>query len=410
MFSHRPAKSNGGDETNGSAAAPTTSWTGSRLVSQGDLDPAEQLPSPGSLAESLLESVRKPRPPWSIEAFAAFIAVVAVGWAAWGVFVGLRHLLWWGAVASLLYFALAPAVDWLAARRWPRGLASLTVLLALAGLSVALLAALTPLVVAELERAIKEAPAILARARSVLSAFGLDLEQPSNTASLQGILSQAREALPSVAGGDVALTSKLLGTLLAAFVIWIFTFLLLAGQDRLRCGVLSRLRPRTAVIVSATWDDAVSKTGGYLYARTFTAFVAGTFIGVALAILGCPYPVALAVWYGLVSQFIPMIGTYLAASLPILILLFHNPWDALWFVVVLAVWVPLQDHLIGPRLSAKTMALSPAAAIIALILGFEVIGALGAFLALPAAAVIQSVASAFFTRHEVMPVAATRRH
>jgi predicted PurR-regulated permease PerM len=54
------------------------------------------------------------------------------------------------------------------------------------------------------------------------------------------------------------------------------------------------------------------------------------------------------------------------------------------------------------------MELSPATALIALLAGGALFGALGAFLALPAAAVIQSVLTAFFPRHEVVASAATR--
>jgi predicted PurR-regulated permease PerM len=131
-------------------------------------------------------------------------------------------------------------------------------------------------------------------------------------------------------------------------------------------------------------------------------------VGAALFFLDCPYPVALAIWYGIVSQFLPMIGTYVAAALPLLILLTRNPLHALIFVVVLAAWIPFQDYVISPRVSAKTMELTPASAVVALLAGGALFGPLGAFLALPAAAVIQSVATAFFPRHEVVESAATR--
>jgi predicted PurR-regulated permease PerM len=199
------------------------------------------------------------------------------------------------------------------------------------------------------------------------------------------------------------MTSAMVGGLFAGFMVALFAFVLLADQDRVRPAVLSPMRPNTQVIVAAAWDEAVTRTAGYLYPRLLTAGLAGVFIGVSLSLLGCPYPVTLAVWYGLVSQFLPMIGRYVAAILPVLVLGLHNPWDALWFLVVLAVWIPLQDYVIVPRLVVRTMALAPA--IIAVSIGVEVFGPFGAFLALPAAAVFQSVVSAIFTRHEVLETA-----
>lgn len=368
----------------------------------GNVNPAGSR-RPGSLAGTLLASVRKPRPPWSVEAIALLIVVIAVGWAAWRTLFEVLPLLWTAVFAALVYLSLAPAVDRLAARRWPRSWAALLMLLALASFVVVLLVVLTPLAVAEIERAIKAAPTIVAKAGTISSAVGLNLDQMSNTASLQGLLAQLREALPGAAGGSVSVTSSVLGILLQGLVALILAFLLLVEQDRVGGGLVSLFQPRTRVIVGAAWTEAVAKTECYLYARILTSFLAGTFIGVALAVLGCPYPVALAVWYGLVSQFVPTIGTYVAATPPLLLLMgLHNPWDALWFLIVLVVWIPLHDHLIMPRLSAATMPLSPAAVLVALAMGVAVFGTLGAFLALPAAALIQSVVSASLTPHEIV--------
>ncbi len=204
----------------------------------------------------------------------------------------------------------------------------------------------------------------------------------------------------------MSVTSAFVGGLFEFFVVLLFTFFLLANQDRFRRFVLSFLSPGTQTVVGQAWDIAIYKTGGYLYSRILTSILAGSVVGVALWLLDCPYAVALAIWYGLVSQFLPMIGTYVAAALPLIILVTRDPMDALIFLAVLAAWIPFQDYIISPRVSAKTMSLSPASALIALLAGGALFGPLGAFLALPAAAVIQSVATAFFPRHEVVESAA----
>ena len=55
-----------------------------------------------------------------------------------------------------------------------------------------------------------------------------------------------------------------------------------------------------------------------------------TFYRLALTLIGVPHPLALGLWVGLVSQFVPTVGTYLAGALPVLIALFHEPVDAVW--------------------------------------------------------------------------------
>jgi predicted PurR-regulated permease PerM len=363
---------------------------------------------PGALSGPLGQWMRRPLPPWSAHAFVIFILLVLTTWAATTMLGRVRYLLWWGLVAAFLYFAMAPAVDWLVRKGLKRGLATGVVMLGLILSVLVLLIAMTPLIVSETEAMIADVPGMINNLKEFAGHFGVNLDAPSTGQQAQSALSALQGHLPDLAGGALSVTSAVLGGLFEFFVILLFTFFLLANQDRFRRFLLSLMAPGTQSLVGQAWDIAVYKTGGYLYSRILTAFLAGSVVGVALWLLDCPYALALAIWYGLVSQFLPMIGTYVAAALPLLILLTRNPADALIFVIVLAAWVPFQDYVISPRVSAKTMQLSPAAAVISLLIGGAVFGPLGAFLALPAAAVIQSVATAFFPRHTVVESAAVR--
>lgn len=356
---------------------------------------------PGGLSGPLGAAMRRSLPPWSPQAFAVLLLMILVTWGVVTMLGRVQYLLWWAFIAAFLYFAMAPAVDWLVAHRLKRGLATGIVMLGVMLGIVGLLAAMTPLLVNETQQAVRDVPVMLKALADFGSRFGVSIDLPSNSAGLQSALSSLQGHLPDVAGGALSVTSAILGGVFELLVVLLLTFFLLANQDRFRRFVLSFLRPSTQQIVGQAWDIAVFKTGGYLYSRILTSILAGAVVGIALSLLDCPYPLALAIWYGLVSQFLPMVGTYVAAALPLLILATRNPWHALIFLAVLAAWVPLQDYVISPRVSAKTMELTPASALIALLAGGALFGPLGAFLALPAAAVIQSVATAFFPRHPV---------
>ncbi|MEI2642442.1 MAG: AI-2E family transporter [Candidatus Nanopelagicales bacterium] len=363
---------------------------------------------PGALSGPLGAWFRRPLSPWSAHAFTVAIVLVLVAWLATHMLGKVWYLLWWFIIAAFLYFAMAPAVDWLVRKGLKRGIATALVMLALLISIGVLLVAMTPLIVGEIETAIRDAPVLLSNLKDFADRFGINIDTASNSQQVQQALSALQGHLPDLAGGAVSVTSALVGGFFEFFVVLLFTFFLLANQDRFRRFVLSFLTPSTQTVVGQAWDIAVYKTGGYLYSRILTSILAGTVVGVALWFLDCPYALALAIWYGLVSQFLPMIGTYVAAALPLIILVTRNPMDALVFVLVLAAWIPFQDYVISPRVSAKTMALTPASALIALLAGGAMFGALGAFLALPAAAVIQSIMTAFFPRHAVVESAATR--
>jgi predicted PurR-regulated permease PerM len=102
-----------------------------------------------------------------------------------------------------------------------------------------------------------------------------------------------------------------------------------------------------------------------------------------------PYPLALGLWVGLVSQFVPSVGTYLAGALPVLIALLNRPVDALWVLVFIVVYQQVENMVLSPRITSRTMALHPAVAF-------------GALLALSAAASVQALVSSYLHRYEVV--------
>ncbi len=363
----------------------------------------------GTLSAPISGWMRRSMAPWSAHAYIVFIVLVLVAWLATTLLGRVWYLLWWFIIAAFLYFALAPAVDWLVKKGVKRGLATGLVMLGLIAGILTLIISMTPLIVSETETAINDIPALITNLKDIASHFGVNVDTTSNSQQVQSALSTLQGHLPDIAGGALSATSALIGGLFEFFVVLLFTFFLLANQNKFRRFILSFFAPGTQTFVGQAWDIAVYKTGGYLYSRILTSFLAGSVIGITLWALGCPYALALAIWYGLISQFLPMVGTYVAAALPLLILALRDPMDAVIFIVVLAIWIPFQDYVISPRVSAKTMQLAPATALTALLAGGALFGALGAFLALPAAAVIQSILTAFFPRHEVLESAAGRK-
>ena len=76
------------------------------------------------------------------------------------------------------------------------------------------------------------------------------------------------------------------------------------------------------------WELAITKTGGYLYSRALLALLSAFFHWIVFQSIGTPAPMALALWVGLVSQFLPVVGTYLAGILPVLLTFLDSPLKA----------------------------------------------------------------------------------
>jgi predicted PurR-regulated permease PerM len=201
----------------------------------------------------------------------------------------------------------------------------------------------------------------------------------------------------------------LVGLVLQSFTVGLFTFYLIADGPRLRRTVCSVLPPGHQEVALRVWDLAIESTGGYVYSRALLAAVSAVTTTLFLALIGVPYPLALGFWVGLVSQFIPTIGTYLAGALPVLIALLDNPVSALWVLIFIVVYQQFENMVLSPRITARTMALHPAVAFGAVIAGGAIMGPIGALLALPAAASVQALVSIYLHRYEVIasPLTAT---
>jgi hypothetical protein len=211
-----------------------------------------------------------------------------------------------------------------------------------------------------------------------------------------------------IAANVASVGAFLLGLIFQVLTIGLFTFYLVADGPRFRRGVCSLLPPRIQRDLLAAWEVAIDKTGGYLYSRLLLAIINATFSFIALQALGIPFAAPLALWQGFVSQFIPVVGTYIAAAVPLLVALLEDPWKALWFLIFVIVYQQIENYLLAPRITAKTMQLHPAVAFGAALAGGSIGGLLGAFMALPAAAVIQSTISTYLKRHEVVETQLTR--
>jgi predicted PurR-regulated permease PerM len=113
-------------------------------------------------------------------------------------------------------------------------------------------------------------------------------------------------------------------------------------------------------------------------------------------------PIPLALWVGLVSQFLPVVGTYIAGILPILLTFLDSPIKAVIVLGFIVVYQQLENYFFAPRITARTMELHPAVAFGAALGGYSVLGAAGAILALPAAAMTQALIGEWGERHDVL--------
>lgn len=362
---------------------------------------------PGSgLVERLSGSAVDPRdrmPRWVPRAIALFLGGVVLLVLAEGLYTELRDLLITIVIAMFVSFALEPAVNRLAARGWRRGTATGLVFVLFVVFSLLFLAALAKLVADEVSNLVESSPEYVQNVEDWLNAtFDLQLSGDDLRGQLTDADGPVRTFATQAAGNALGISASVIGVVFRFFTIALFVFYLVADGPRFRRVICSFLRPDRQRQVLETWEIAMAKTGGYIYSRGLLAILSGFSHWIAFEIIGVPYAVALAVFVGLVSQFVPVIGTYLAAGLPAFIALASDPLDAVWVVGFAVVYQQVENYLLAPRVTARTMNLHPAVAFGSVLAGIGLLGGIGALLALPASAIIQALGSTYIERHPVV--------
>jgi predicted PurR-regulated permease PerM len=169
-----------------------------------------------------------------------------------------------------------------------------------------------------------------------------------------------------------------------------------------RRAVLSRFPPERQERLLFVWEQAIEQTGGYFYSRLLLAVINGTGMYVTLRLTNVPFAAPLAIFEGLVAEFIPIVGTYIGGVAPILVAFLTSASAGFWALGYVIVYQQIENYFLSPRLTAKTMSLHPAVAFGAVLVGGALGGFLTAFLALPTAGVLQAAVKEYSRSYDVV--------
>lgn len=340
-------------------------------------------------------------PPWVRRAIVFWWSILVGLWLLLIVARELRSLLVQIAVALFLSFALEPAVSALEDRGIKRGRGTLIALLAVLLAFGVFITLMGQLIANQLTDLADELPGYVRGGTTwVNDQFGTEIDTSDLIDQIQ--TGQLTDYANDASRYLLSLGTALAGVLFQALTIFLFTYYLTADGPRLRRVICSLLPPSRQHEVLRFLDLATDKTGAYISSRVVLAVISAAFHWVVFAVLGLPSAVALALWVGVISQFIPTLGTYLAGVLPILVAVADEPSNALWVLLAVIAYQQVENYVLLPRITQQTLDLHPAVSIGAVLAGTTLFGAAGALLALPAVATGSGFLSAYIERHDVV--------
>jgi predicted PurR-regulated permease PerM len=302
------------------------------------------------------------------------------------------HVITWILIALFLALALNPAVVFFERKGIRRGLAAAVVfLIALAAIGVLGFLVIPPLV-AQIRDFIDAVPDFIDELTAGRGPLGFLQEDYQ-------IVDRVRESIDEQGAGGVlgvAAPAQAIATSVITAVVGVVTiifltfFMLLEGRrsvDRFLALLPESARPRWERV----GNDIYRTVGGYVSGNLLISLIAGTVSAIVLFALGSDYAIALAVVVGILDL-IPLAGATLAAIIVSTVAFIELGWVKGLIVVAFFIgYQQLENHVLQPVIYGRTVQMSPLAVLIAVLIGAELAGVLGALAAIPVAGTVQAI-------------------
>ena len=312
------------------------------------------------------------------------------------VVLGLLFLLWqlrtivrWTVIALFLAVAMNPAVNRLQRLRLPRSVAILVLYLILIACFLGIGALVVPPLV-EQGRALgtyvvniyNQRDGLIVQVRDLAAQYGLS----DYLSGLQGQLSGLPSRLSAAALPLLSMATGVVGSIYATITILLISFFLLLDGERFVNAGLGYFpateRPRLRNLL----DQASGAVSGYITGNLTISLIAGvtTFLFLNLPFVAMPYAVVLALIVAL-FDLIPLVGATIGAVIVSLVGLFYDPLTGVILIVFFLIYQQIENNLLQPLVYGRSVKLHPLIIFLAVLAGGELLGILGALLAIPVA-------------------------
>ena len=311
---------------------------------------------------------------------AGFVAFKALGQIWSGVLPVLLALI----VSTVLY----PPAAFLMRHKWPKSLAAITVIVAAFAIFGGVIGFMAPTVRSQVPELSHQFTGGVQELQNMIQGppFNVKDEQ------LLDALDQATAWLQE-RSGDIANTvfqgiSVVSSVAVTLVVMLVLTFFFIKdGQSFLpwvRRITGRRLGWHLTEVLTRSWNTL----SGFIRTQALVSLIDAVFIGIGLVVLGIPLAMVLAV-ITFFAGFIPIVGAFTAGFIAVVVaLVAKGVTSAIIVLAIIVVVQQLEGNILSPMLQSKAMNLHAVIVLLAVTLGGGLFGIIGAFLAVPVAAVI----------------------
>ncbi|MGH3071763.1 MAG: AI-2E family transporter [Gaiellaceae bacterium] len=303
-----------------------------------------------------------------------------------------RGILIWIGVALFLALALNPAVEWLlqhGVRR--RGVAVAIAFVGTILVIVALAATIVPTIVDQVNDFVNAVPGYVEDLTAGRGRLGfLEREYQITERVREAVSEGGASGLLGISGTALAVTKGVVTAIVATVTIAFLTlFMLLEGPKWVE-RVYGLFPEEKQARWRAIGTQIYRTVGGYVTGNLTISLIAGVVSTLVLLLVGVPYAVALGLVVAILDL-IPLAGATIAAILVTTVAFLDATQSGIIVLVFFIVYQQLENHVLQPIVYGRTVQLSPLAVLIAVLIGAELAGVIGALAAIPVAGAIQVI-------------------
>lgn len=325
---------------------------------------------------------------WSL----CIVAIAAGAWVVGTVAAALWVVLLPIALALIVATVLWPPTRWLTAHGFRPGAAATVSLLGFIGVLAGVIALIVPSVVDQAPELADKSTAGINKVRDWLRGPPLRIRDEQLQAAVDGITQRLKSSSEQIASGVFTGVTTATSTLVTLFLVLVLAFFFIKDGPRLLPWLHAVLGSRGGRHLEEVLNRIWSTLGGFIRVQALVSLIDAVFIGAGLVILHVPLALVLAV-ITFIGGFVPMVGAFVAGALAVLVALVGNGVTTALIVLGIIIAVQqLEGNVLQPVLQARSMKLHAVVVLVSITAGASLYGVVGAFLAVPVAAVIAVVA------------------
>jgi predicted PurR-regulated permease PerM len=172
--------------------------------------------------------------------------------------------------------------------------------------------------------------------------------------------------------------------------VFVLAYLMVLEGPKVVDGSLNVFRPTTAERIRQVGGDCAKSVTGYISGNLLISFICGLLTYFVLLISGVHFAALIALFVG-IADLMPLVGATIGGAVAVLAGFIHSVPAGIAVLVFFVLYQQLENHLLQPLVFARTVKLNPLTVIIAILIGVELMGILGALLAIPVASMIQVI-------------------